>query len=197
VKQWLSDLDSSIGPERSNREISIIPFETYDLTEFRDSLEAAALMFNLLPNFSTDAFITSDLSGAETQRKQRDAARITAAARNILKATHENSKYALVVTKQDIFATRFNFVFGLANQDLGVGLISTARLIEWNEGVSPGLMKERVLKEAAHEIGHLVGLVHCQKQTCIMAFSETIKKVDEKLPMLCDDCRRKLKTDGR
>ena len=197
VTQLLSDLTSPVKIKGSKGQITIIPFETYDLSGFRDSLDAASIIFDLEPNFSSDAFITSDFSEAETQRKQRDAVRVIQAARTILKASDENPRYALVVTKQDIFATRFNFVFGLANHDLGVGLISTARLTEWHDGISSSQMKERVLKEAAHEIGHLGGLVHCEKETCFMAFSETIEKVDKKLPMLCEDCRRKLKTNGR
>jgi archaemetzincin len=154
-------------------------------------------MFHLEPSFSTEAFMTSDISEVENQRKQRDAVRVIKAARNILKAADENPRYALIVTKQDIFATRFNFVFGLANRDLGLGLISTARLTEWHDGLSPSQMKERVLKEAAHEIGHLGGLAHCENETCLMAFSNTLEMVDKKLPILCDKCRRKLKTDGR
>jgi archaemetzincin len=123
--------------------------------------------------------------------------KIIEAARKILKENGENSKYALIVTKQDIFASRFNFVFGLANRDLGVGLISTARLAEWYDGLSASQMRERVLKEAAHEIGHLRGLAHCGNETCLMAFSETLEEVDRKLPILCQNCRKRLRTDGR
>jgi predicted Zn-dependent protease len=189
--------DSEVKRGARKRQISIVPFETYDLSEFKDSLEAAALLYGLEPNFSTESFITSDLSNTETQRKQRDAVRLAKAARIILKATEENPKYALIVTKQDIFASRFNFVFGHANRELGVGVISTARLKEWYDGISPSIMKERVLKEAAHEIGHLGGLAHCENGKCLMAFSETLEMVDLKLPVLCSECKRKLRTEGK
>lgn len=181
----------------SNREIAILPLENYDLSPIRDSLEVAALMYGLEPRFALDAYITSDISDVERKRKQRDAARVIISAKNILKDTDENPRYALIVTNQDVYTSKLNFVFGLANHDLGVGLVSTTRLTQRDEEVTPSQIKERIMKEAAHEIGHLGGLVHCEKEGCLMAFSDTIEMVDQKLPMLCGDCKRKLRTDGR
>lgn len=189
---------SAIKPSnRKNREIAILPYENYDISQFRDSLEAAALTYRLEPNFAVDVYVTSDLSDAERQRKQRDAVRVIYAAKDVLKETDENPRYALVVSKPDIFVGKTNFVFGVANHELGVGLISTARLVEWTEGVTPSLIKERILKEASHEIGHLGGLAHCERKECLMSFSNNIEEVDQKLPILCDGCKKKMRTNGR
>ena len=82
----------------------------------------------------------------------------------------------LLVTNQDIFASRMNFVFGLANSELGVAVMSTFRLTRWDEDLTPSHIQERILKEAAHEIGHLVGLAHCENHRCLMSFSEILSR---------------------
>lgn len=75
---------------------------TYNLSEFRDSLEAVAMMFDLNPIFPKGEFITSGFSDAKNQRKRRDVVRVNTSARNILKATEENLRYVFVVTEQDV-----------------------------------------------------------------------------------------------
>lgn len=147
--------------------------------------------------FLNEVYITSDLSEAEKKRNQRDAIKMITASKSTLKETEENPRYALMITNQDIFSNRSSYVFGLANHDLGVGLVSTARLTEWREDTTPSQIKERILKESAHEIGHLGGLAHCEKRTCLMSFAETLEEMDERLPLLCLDCTKKLRTVGR
>jgi archaemetzincin len=90
-----------------------------------------------------------------------------------------------------------NFVFGYSSPLERTGIVSMARLTQWEEGITPSRINERVLKETAHEIGHLGRLTHCTRDTCIMAYARTIDEVDRKLPMLCDGCRKNLKTGGR
>ncbi len=203
MKRYLSKekeggADTKAADNSRKREIAIVPFESFDLREIKDSLEAAALLYGLEPVFSSDAYLTASLSDAELKRKQRDAVRIITSSKNILMATGEKAKYALVVTKVDLFSERLRFIFGLANQELGVGLLSTARLrVRDGDEVTPAVIKERVLKEAAHEIGHLGGLAHCENPKCLMAFSNSIKEVDQKLPFLCEECKIKLRTVGR
>ena len=188
---------SELFSKNRNRILAIIPFETSDLSQFKDPLEAAAIMYRLDPVFLSDVYLTSDVSESEKQRKQRDAVRVINFSKNILKETEDNPRYALIVTSEDCFSGKSSHVFGLANHDLGVGLVSTARLTEWNEDLTPSRIKERILKEAAHEIGHLGGLTHCENATCVMAFVNTIDKLDEKLPLLCLECHKKLRTTGR
>ena len=63
--QLLSDYRSPRSASvrnRNNREVMIVPFETDDISQFRDSLEAATLIYGLEPNFASDAYITSDLT---------------------------------------------------------------------------------------------------------------------------------------
>lgn len=93
------------------------------------------------------------------------------------------------ITDKDIYAYNLNFVFGLADIHGKSAIISTARL----KHKSVEIFMERVAKEAIHEIGHMLGLMHCSNRACVMSFSNSIYEVDIKTKELCRDCREKLK----
>jgi archaemetzincin len=88
------------------------------------------------------------------------------------------SKTALWIVDEDIFCENVNFVFGLAMFHISA-VVSTFRLD------TPGM----VVKEAVHEVGHVMGLRHC-KNRCVMRFSNTYEDALQKPDMLCETCRR-------
>lgn len=100
----------------------------------------------------------------------------------------------LGVTKQDIYVDNLNFVFGLAEMGGKRALISTFRLDPtfYGEPFNKELYYLRILKEALHEIGHVLGLPHCENKTCVMSFSNSILDVDKKSPFYCENCLKKL-----
>jgi len=100
----------------------------------------------------------------------------------------------LGITELDIYAAGLNFVFGQADAARGVAVISLARLANEFYGKLPNsnLLRERALKEAIHELGHVFGLSHCQVPTCIMRFSNTILDTDRKGPGFCQRCYEQL-----
>ena len=53
---------------------------------------------------------------------------------------------------------------------------------------------DRITKEGAHEVGHLVGLGHCDNTECIMFRPDTLDELDGKKKMFCPACREKLAT---
>jgi archaemetzincin len=97
----------------------------------------------------------------------------------------------LGVTLVDLFVPELNFVFGLADSRQKCAIISLARLQPEFYGLpgNPQLFKERALKEALHELGHLSGLGHCPHPACVMFFSNSLADTDRKGPGFCPECR--------
>ena len=99
----------------------------------------------------------------------------------------------LGVTSFDLFVPGMNFIFGEARLPGRVGIISTHRLKSQSPG-HPDIFRDRVIKEAIHEIGHMLGLRHCSDSVCVMHFSEHIRDTDEKYPTFCEKCQSQLES---
>lgn len=91
----------------------------------------------------------------------------------------------LGIIDRDIYADGMNFVFGEAELNGSRAIVSLYRL------KGPKLF-ERLVKEATHEIGHVLGLKHCKNRYCVMSFSNSIYEVDLKTSEFCETCRNKL-----
>ncbi len=98
----------------------------------------------------------------------------------------------LALVAADAYSPGLNFVFGHANPREGVAVVYTARL----EDEDHTRYRNRLLKEALHELGHLLGLNHCTNPHCAMSFSNTLAEVDYKKPMYCRNCAEKLRRRG-
>ncbi len=93
---------------------------------------------------------------------------------------NKNKELALWVTERDIYISGMNFIFGLA-QYLNGSVLSIFRLSN----------KELVEKEAIHEVGHVLGLKHCNNN-CVMQYSNSLLEAEIKSSCLCKECREKL-----
>lgn len=97
----------------------------------------------------------------------------------------------LGVASFDLYVPTMNFVFGEARLPGRVGVISTWRLRPRLHHQND-LFRDRVIKEAVHEIGHMVGLKHCYDKRCVMHFSERLADTDLKSANLCNSCQSQL-----
>jgi archaemetzincin len=95
----------------------------------------------------------------------------------------------LGVVDVDIYTKDKNFIFGQADSESGKAIISLYRL---NQNANTNLFMDRMVKEAVHELGHILGLDHCQDSTCIMNFSHSLQDTDNKVVTFCNKCRPKL-----
>jgi len=101
----------------------------------------------------------------------------------------------LGVADFDLYVPSLNFVFGEADLEHRVAIISLYRLSQEFYGLSEDRdrFEERVLKEAAHEMGHTYGLGHCSNPLCVMHFSNSLLDTDIKKASFCPQCEKRLK----
>lgn len=96
----------------------------------------------------------------------------------------------LGLTTRDLFIPMLSFLFGQAQLDGTAALVSVARLRQEFYGLpgDEGLLMTRARKEALHEIGHTLGLVHCADPRCAMSLSTSLPQVDAKRDEYCGMC---------
>ena len=104
-----------------------------------------------------------------------------------------NALKILGVTAVDLYIPILTFVFGEAQMQGGCAVVSTHRLHQEFYGLpaDPGLMRNRLLKEAVHELGHTLSLAHCEDYQCVMSPSHGVEWIDLKTHRLCKECRSK------
>ncbi|MBU2491530.1 MAG: archaemetzincin family Zn-dependent metalloprotease [Bacteroidetes bacterium] len=101
-----------------------------------------------------------------------------------------NGKVLLLVDV-DLFVPVFTYLFGEAQLDGKISIVSTFRLYEefYTGRTNDKLFYKRVLKEALHELGHNFGLIHCESWNCVMHASAGIEEVDVKGENFCGKCK--------
>ena len=103
-----------------------------------------------------------------------------------------NVNFLLGVAPFDLYVPGMNFVFGEARCPGRVAVISTRRL-KTTPQADMSMLRSRVLKEAIHETGHMLGLRHCADESCVMHFSERLSDTDRKHDDFCSGCRTRLR----
>ncbi len=103
----------------------------------------------------------------------------------------QESWRVLGVAEVDLYIPILTFVFGEAQVGGPCAVLSTHRLRQEFYGLPPDqeLFRQRLVKEAVHELGHTLNLNHCHDYRCVMASSHAVEWIDLKGSALCGVCR--------
>ncbi len=126
--------------------------------------------------------------------KDRSQYHSTAILRRLAQVRSGSDAPVLGVTDVALFVPDTPFVFGEADRAAQSAVVSLARLAVGPDGkpADPERLKRRLSVEAVHELGHLLGLSHCQDVHCAMLLSHKPSDSDRKGPGLCGACRAAL-----
>jgi archaemetzincin len=97
----------------------------------------------------------------------------------------------LGITSVDLYIPILTFVFGEAQVGGPCAVVSAHRLAQEFYGLppDPALLRDRLIKEAVHEVGHTLDLTHCDDYACVMAASHAVEWIDLKEAVLCPSCQ--------
>jgi archaemetzincin len=104
---------------------------------------------------------------------------------------NEDSWRMLGIAAVDLYIPILTFVFGEAQMGGPCAVVSAHRLRQEFYGLPPDpqLFRQRVIKEAVHELGHTLDLTHCEDYRCAMAPSHAVEWIDLKESTLCPTCQ--------
>jgi archaemetzincin len=94
------------------------------------------------------------------------------------------------ITALDLYIPILTFVFGEAEINGSCAVVSLHRLRQEFYGLppDPALLRERIVKETVHELGHTFRLTHCDDYSCVMASSHSVEWIDLKTSGFCRQC---------
>jgi len=151
---------------------------------------------DVFPNPIRPLAVPVDLAPCFNPGRQQHHATLALAA--LLRHRPDEASKILGVVPVDLFIPVLTFVFGQAQLAGPGAIVSTYRLRTEFYGLpgDEGVLVERAIKECAHELGHVFGLVHCDYYDCVMHASSTVDEVDLKGAAFCPHCVSELEGRG-
>lgn len=120
--------------------------------------------------------------------KDRQQYHANAIMRRLAPLMEPGHRFAMGVADVDLFDPDSAFVFGEADREARVAVVSVFRL----KGAAAETVRRRVQVEAAHQAGHLLGLSYCEDPRCVMFLAQSPADVDRKGMTVCSLCRNEL-----
>lgn len=104
----------------------------------------------------------------------------------------------LAIADVDLYIPILRYVFGEAQIGGPCAVVSAYRLRQEFYGLDPdqGLLRDRLLKECVHELGHTLDLRHCQNYRCAMASSHAVEWIDLRESTMCPSCRSQMEASS-
>ena len=102
----------------------------------------------------------------------------------------------LAIADLDLYIPILKYVFGEAQMGGPCAVVSTYRLRQEFYGLDrdDALLRQRLLKECVHELGHTLDLRHCQDYRCAMASSHAVEWIDLRESTLCSACQQRIES---
>ncbi|MBV8246394.1 MAG: archaemetzincin family Zn-dependent metalloprotease [Candidatus Eremiobacteraeota bacterium] len=129
-------------------------------------------------------------SSVNSARKQMFVSTLTS---KVARAHPDEEGLILAITDFDLYKTSHRFLFGDADEQQRLAVVSLHRLRceFYGEDVDPNVVFQRALKESVHELGHALGLKHCYNARCAMHYSNSVFETDNKMSHFCDACDKR------
>jgi archaemetzincin len=110
---------------------------------------------------------------------------------SLMKYGVSSNERILGVTAVDLYIPILTFVFGEAQLRGSCAVVSLHRLRQQFYGLPANstVLRERLLKEAVHELGHTLPLAHCEDYQCVMSPSHGVEWIDLKTSQFCRSCQ--------
>jgi archaemetzincin len=105
----------------------------------------------------------------------------------------------LAIADLDLYIPILKYVFGEAQMGGPCAVVSAYRLHQEFYGLDRDdtLLRQRLLKESVHELGHTLDLRHCQDYRCAMASSHAVEWIDLREPTLCLSCQSQVESKSQ
>jgi archaemetzincin len=121
--------------------------------------------------------------------KDRNQYHSNAIMRRLVTLLDAGQPLVMGVADVDLFVPDAPFVFGEADRQTRVAIISIARL---KQGADMDTLKRRTQIETVHQAAHLLGLSFCDDSRCVMFLAQSVTDCDRKGLTLCSVCRNEM-----